>query len=144
MVPFSGGPVSGFAKRGTDGAVWSWGTFLRIYSEARGRGEHQLSRFLTVFQPETAPEKGDQILVVMDEGPPIVHSIVSDKRGVTTRRPIRCGSRMGLWVLIMDGVTATRFSSQAFFTYPTIDQEELLDRVPRPVWFLRSYLRLDE
>ena len=58
VVPFSGGPVSGFAKRGTDGAVWSWGTFLQIYSEARGRGEHQLSRFLTVFQPETGPRKG--------------------------------------------------------------------------------------
>ena len=58
VVPFSGGPVSGFAKRGTDGAVWSWGTFLQIYSEARGRREHQLSRFLTVFQPETGPRKG--------------------------------------------------------------------------------------
>ena len=58
MVPFSGGPVSGFAKRGTDGAVWSWGTFLQIYSEAWGRREHQLSRFLTVFQPETGPRKG--------------------------------------------------------------------------------------
>ena len=58
VVPFSGGPVSGFAKRGTDGAVWSWGTFLQIYSEARDRGEHQLSRFLTVFQPETGPRKG--------------------------------------------------------------------------------------
>eukprot|EP01043_Picozoa_sp_COSAG02_P013204 COSAG02_NODE_524_length_20723_cov_79.399438_15_plen_95_part_00 len=61
VVSFVGGPVSGFAKRGTDGAVWSRGTFLQIYSEARGRGEHQLSRFLTVFQPETAPGKGDQI-----------------------------------------------------------------------------------
>ena len=54
-APLRPGPVSGFAKRGTDGAVWSWGTFLRIYSEARDRGEHQLSRFLTVFRPEMAP-----------------------------------------------------------------------------------------
>lgn len=49
------------------------------------------------------------------------------------------GSLVGLWLLILDGVTATRFSSQAFFTYPTVDQDALSNHVPRPVWFLRSY-----
>lgn len=57
MVPFVGSPVSGFAKLGTDGNVWTWGTFLQIYSEARGRGEHQLSRYLTVSDPENGPRK---------------------------------------------------------------------------------------
>ena len=32
-----------------------------IYSEARDRREHQLSRFLTVFQPETGPREGRPI-----------------------------------------------------------------------------------
>ena len=46
---------------------------------------------------------------------------------------------VGTWFVILDGVTATRFSSQAFFTHPTVDQDELSDHVPRPVWFVRSY-----
>ena len=60
VEPFVGSPVSGFTKLGTDGTVWTWGTLLRSFSAGRLRGEHQLSRCLTVLQPETAPEKGDQ------------------------------------------------------------------------------------
>ena len=58
VVPFVGGPVVAFGELGTDGTVWTWGTLLRSFSAGRRRGEHQLTRYLTVLQPETGPRKG--------------------------------------------------------------------------------------
>ena len=56
-MPFVGSPVSGFAKLGTDGTVWTSGKFLQSYSEARRRRDGHLSRYLTVSGPKNGPRK---------------------------------------------------------------------------------------
>ena len=40
VMPFVGSPVVAVDELGTDGTVWTWGTFLRSYSAGRRREEH--------------------------------------------------------------------------------------------------------
>jgi hypothetical protein len=57
VMPFVGSPVVAIDELGTDGTVWTWGTFLRSFSAGRRRRDGHLSRYLTVSQPKKRPLK---------------------------------------------------------------------------------------